>query len=308
MRELWDDLQIVDDAAHLAFIKNKPQVAAALAAFADDEIRGVKGATPGTERSLKEIELEALLAAPEGSGDDVPVDQNFHARRLPDSVWRRSERSAGIESVIQLHRPREVLALAGFTRFEAVTPDIHGEYDESDVERAALALEPGSFPAVENRGEGLFLRLRGDAVDAWLRRPAVRERLDALERGHARWGAEAEARPAVPGRPLRSAAHAVALADPVAGDALRLSGQLAPRARLRRGRPLRAASLSNALRRQLASALHRGAEGQQRQPRQTAVPIPHLPERSSAVNGIDGAAKGRAAEPPEPNAAPRPAL
>ena len=49
---------------------------------------------------MKEIELEALLAAPEGYDDDVPVDQNFHARPLPDAVWRRSERSAGIESVI----------------------------------------------------------------------------------------------------------------------------------------------------------------------------------------------------------------
>ena len=80
------------DASHLAFIKKKPKVAAALAAFTDDEvlaaIHAVKGATPGTERSVKEIELEALLAAPEGYGDDVPVDQNFHARRLPDGVWR----------------------------------------------------------------------------------------------------------------------------------------------------------------------------------------------------------------------------
>ena len=85
-----------------------------------------------------------------------------------------------------------MLALAGFTRFDAVTPDIHGESDESDVERAALALEPGSFPAVENRGEGLFLRLRGDAVDDCQRRPAVQERLDALDRGHARWALKRE--------------------------------------------------------------------------------------------------------------------
>ena len=99
MRELWDDLQILDDAADLAVIKKKPKVAAALAAFTDDEIlaaiHAVKGVTPGTERSVKEMELEALLAAPEGYGDDVPVDHDFHARRLPDPVWRRSERSAG---------------------------------------------------------------------------------------------------------------------------------------------------------------------------------------------------------------------
>ena len=78
------------------------------------------------------------------------------------------------------------MALAGFTRFEAVTPDIHGEY-ETDVERAAIALEPSWFPAVENRGEGLFLRLRTDAVEAWLARPAVQERLDGLARGHRQW-------------------------------------------------------------------------------------------------------------------------
>ncbi len=91
-----------------------------------------------------------------------------------------------LEAVIQLHRLREVMALAGFTRFEAVTPDIHGEY-ETDVERAAIALEPSWFPAVENRGEGLFLRLRTDAVEAWLARPAVQERSDGLARGHRQW-------------------------------------------------------------------------------------------------------------------------
>jgi hypothetical protein len=51
----------------------------------------------------------------------------------------------------------------GFTRFEAETPDINGEYD-TDVKRADIAQEPRWFPAVENRGEGLFQRLRADAI------------------------------------------------------------------------------------------------------------------------------------------------
>jgi hypothetical protein len=53
------------------------------------------------EKPVKQVELDALLAAPEGFGDDVPVDQNFHARRLPDHAWRRTKRSDGIEAVIQ---------------------------------------------------------------------------------------------------------------------------------------------------------------------------------------------------------------
>ncbi len=187
----WDDLQIVDAAAALAFIKRKPAVAAALEPFADHEVLDAIDARrsgPGGDRPVKQVELDALLDVPEGFGGDAPVDGGFHARRLPDRAWRRSGRSSGIASVIQLHRLREVQALVGFTRFEAVTPDIHGEY-EGDAERAAIALDPEWFPAVENRGEGVFVQLRTEAVDAWRQRPAVKQRIADLARGHDAWTA-----------------------------------------------------------------------------------------------------------------------
>ena len=201
--ELWDDLQIVDDAAGLAFLKKKPKISEKLAPFADAEvlaaIREAKSGKAG-ERPVKQVELEVLLAAPEGFGDDVPVDPNFHARRLPDRAWRHSKRSDGIETVIQLHRLREVLALVGFTRFEAVTPDINGEY-ETDVERAQIALEPQWFPAVENRGEGMFIQLRAEAMKGWLGRPVVKQRLDALASGHQRWMKDRKSQRPFPGGP-----------------------------------------------------------------------------------------------------------
>jgi hypothetical protein len=138
VQELWDDLQIVDDAAGLAYLKKKPKIAAKLQGFSDQEVLETilalkKGG--GSDKPVKQVELDALLAAPEGYGEDVPVDPNFHARRLPESAWRHSGESDGIKAVIQLHRLREVLALTGFTRFEAVMPDIQGEY-ETDVVRA----------------------------------------------------------------------------------------------------------------------------------------------------------------------------
>ena len=203
IKELWDDLQIVDDAGDLAFLKKKPKIAEKLAPFADDEVLAAIRETKngrGAEKPVKQVEIEALLAAPEGFGDDVPVDPDFHARRLPQHVWRRSHRSDGIASVVQLHRLREVVALVGFTRLEAVSPDVNGEY-ESDVERAQLAQEPKWFPAVENRGEGLFVQLRADAVQSWLARPAVKARLDALAGGHARWAKERKSKRAFPGGP-----------------------------------------------------------------------------------------------------------
>ncbi|MDQ6802753.1 MAG: DUF1998 domain-containing protein, partial [Acidobacteriota bacterium] len=91
-------------------------------------------------------------------------------------------------------------ALAGFTRLEAVTPDINGEYD-SDVERANLALDPKWFPAVENRGEGIFIQLRASAISKWLQRPAVKSRLDHLADGHALFMADRKGQREFPGGP-----------------------------------------------------------------------------------------------------------
>jgi len=199
--ELWEDLGIVEGPAELGFLKKKPKIADRLAPFADHEVLAAierRKSGGAAERPVKQVELEAMLAAPEGFGDDVPVDPNFHARRLPDHTWRRTARSGGIESVIQLHRLREVLALVGFTRLEAVMPDINGEYD-TDVERAQIAIEPSWFPAVENRGEGIFLQLRATAVDAWLERTDVKERLAGLQAGHARWSADRKSTRPFPG-------------------------------------------------------------------------------------------------------------
>ena len=187
--DLWDDLQIVDDAAELVVMKKKLKVAQALAAFDDAEVLhtiGERKHGKGSDRPVKQVEMDALLGAPEGLGEDVSVDADFHACRLPEDAWRRPGRSKEVASVVQLHRLREVLALIGFTRIDAVTPDIHGEY-ETDVERAEIALEPQWFPAVENRGEGVFVQLGTDAVDVWSQRPAVRERLRQLAEGHTAW-------------------------------------------------------------------------------------------------------------------------
>ena len=233
---LWEDLQIVAGADELAFIKKKPKVAEALASFGDAEvlqcIQAIRDGAAG-ERTLKQAELDALLNAPEGFGGDAPLDGDFHARRLPDAAWRLSMRdegaasasqqrpktvagrmaiaqqSDGIASVIQLHRLREVQALIGFTRLDAVTPDIHGEY-EDDVERAEIALEPKWFPAVENRGEGLFIQLRTAAVREWLQRPSVQQRLRQLADGYEVWRQDRKTQRPFPGGPyvlLHSLSH-----------------------------------------------------------------------------------------------------
>jgi hypothetical protein len=203
VREVWSIAHVIDSPESLAFAMKFPQVAEKLLSFpADEVLKAVQEIKTGKtgERPVKQVEVEAILAAPEGYGDDVPVDPNFHARRLPEHAWRHSTRYQGVASVIQLHRLREVLALVGFTRLEAVTPDINGEY-ETDVERAQIALDPKWFPAVENRGEGIFVQLNPASVSAWLERPGVKHRLDDLIAGHNRWMADRKLKRPFPGGP-----------------------------------------------------------------------------------------------------------
>jgi len=203
VRELWDLLQNVSTKDQIATFRLIPKVTEGLAPFNDDDVMdAIEMLKHGVanDRPVKYVELDALLAAPEGYGEDVPIDPNFHARRLPDAAWRASERSSRIESVIQLHRLREVIALMGFSRFEAITPDINGEYD-SDVERAQIDREPTWFPAVENRGEGVFVRFRADDINAWLDRPVVKGRLAHLEAGHRRWQEHRKSQRPFPGGP-----------------------------------------------------------------------------------------------------------
>ena len=212
----WEVLQAVTDAGLLTTFKAIPKVAQALEPFDDEQVlRAIDEVRSGAgqARPPKEAELEALLSANEGYGDEPPMDANFHACRLPETAWRTdTPNGARIASVVQLHRLREVLALFGFTRLDAVTPDIHGDF-ESDVMRAEIALEPQWFPAVENRGEGVFVELAASEVADWLKRSAVADRVLRLKRGYELWQERRQAQNAqrpFPGGPyvlLHTLAH-----------------------------------------------------------------------------------------------------
>ena len=139
--------------------------------------------------------------------------------------------------MVQLHRLREVLALIGFTRFDAVTPDIYGEY-ESDVERARARARARVVPSGREPRRGASscssTRARLPHGSRARRRRAAPRR--AARRTRALDGATASVQRPFPGGPyvlLHTLSH---LLIAVARDALRLPGQLDPRADLRRPR------------------------------------------------------------------------
>jgi hypothetical protein len=191
---VWENfLQYVEDLEELKRDRaRKPPVRAALEGFSDEKVlaqirsrRGEGGGRP--PRSVKQAELETLLAAQEEIGEDRP-DGDFYARALPRKHWDEPWMAA-VERIILVHRLREVVAQLGFTRFEALSPDKDGEL-EVGVRRAALARDVSWLPAIENRGEGVFLGFRREAVEAWSRRPAVEERGGRLLGGFDCWRAE----------------------------------------------------------------------------------------------------------------------
>jgi hypothetical protein len=139
------------------------------------------------EKKVRVAELEMLRASDDEIGEDRP-NGNFFARALPRSAWDVSWMQP-IDRVILVHRLREVIAQVGFTRFEAVTPDIEGEL-EIGVRPAPLAREISWLPAVENKGEGVFLLFKDEAIEEWVRRPDVIERGRQLEAGFECWRAE----------------------------------------------------------------------------------------------------------------------
>jgi hypothetical protein len=191
VNQVWEAyLQYVDTRDELTRERQKkPPVKAALEGFSDDEVMQEIEARKGLGneapiKSVKQAEFEVLAATKEELGQDTP-DGDFFARSLPKSHWDRPW-MASIERVVLVHRLREVVAQLGFTRFEASTANVEGELDVGVV-AAPLALELSWLPAVENRGEGLFIQFNKSAVQEWLARPAVVERGRWLRAGFEGW-------------------------------------------------------------------------------------------------------------------------
>lgn len=88
-----------------------------------------------------------------------------------------------LDQVVLVSRLREVRSLLGFTRLAAP--------ERGDLQPVRLvSLTRGSpdwVPAVEQRGEGIFLELREKAVARWATQVAGHPRLEALEGAYRRW-------------------------------------------------------------------------------------------------------------------------
>jgi len=188
---IWDTLEAVENLDQLRYERRKAKVRAALEDLTDDEVLAeIQSRTTGSNehtKTVKQAELETLTASKQEIGNDQP-DGTFFARTLLPEKWQAPWTKA-LERVVLVHRLREVIAQVGFTRFEAAAPDIEGEL-EIGVRRAALGRETTWLPASENRGEGVFLQFKRQAIEHWFARPEVQKRGRQLETGFNAWVTE----------------------------------------------------------------------------------------------------------------------
>ncbi|MGA2271792.1 MAG: DUF1998 domain-containing protein [Bryobacteraceae bacterium] len=117
------------------------------------KLRALDGAAPLTPKDLKLPEWK-LFSKPDPARNSPNLRLRVGTPPAKYAPW--------IESVVLIERLREVQALAGFTRLEAAG-------DDSTAKLAPLRRGPAEWvPAVEVRGEGLFLRLSEAKVSEWL--------------------------------------------------------------------------------------------------------------------------------------------
>lgn len=155
-----------------------------LAAYTDDQLWSA------IEKHRRELDDEPTTAAPvslrlpEWEAFSQPNSRRISADFQLRQVSTPSRHGSLIARVVLAERLREVRALVGFTR---VSPP--GDLGEPGG-RDALALAPLSkrppqwVVASEVRGEGLFLQLDENAVQAWLATDAAKAREGALLVAH----------------------------------------------------------------------------------------------------------------------------
>lgn len=181
----WDTLVNVDKAQRLTFItilsQNDLKAALAELNMSPETLceiieRRVTSYEEIDTQDLRPAEYRQLL---EGCGEDRTGDVEFEARR--ESV--PAEIASVISSVVRVVRLREVRALTGFTRIVPPGPDA--------TFIAPLSLDRKDWlPAIEVRGEGIFLTLREAGVAAWEKLPLVQARVEQINAALARSWAE----------------------------------------------------------------------------------------------------------------------
>lgn len=131
------------------------------------------GAETPTNTDVRGPEWAALVAGSQGQ-----TSPHFEA----EPIAAPRELRGLLGGVTLAHRLRVVTALCGFTRISAAEPG-----DDRSIVRLETKGSPAWVPVVENRGEGIFLRLDETAVQAWEAKAFDHPLFESMRRAHREW-------------------------------------------------------------------------------------------------------------------------
>jgi hypothetical protein len=197
-----------DDPVHLAIARCEEQLANVDSV---EKLRLGWHVLPQLEGFEPEAVFEALQARRSQadrrpSGLDIRREEFSALRKIPDTV-KAAEREFQtehvdvpnafrglIERVVIVRRLREVRTSSGFTRID--TP--YDLLDDEDARQQRYRIQALGgvdlrwLPAVELRGEGIFLELAEHAVRSWEEQPALGARSTTMDGVHRAWRHERE--------------------------------------------------------------------------------------------------------------------
>ncbi|MCX6345653.1 MAG: DUF1998 domain-containing protein [Armatimonadetes bacterium] len=215
--------QLVDDSwALLGTVPNLDSVKWArdtggLPGFTDFSIDDIwsaiqmKRSAPLSEANAEPIDLKSpewdVLSNPESA----PNSDDF---RLTKTQTPEGFENL-ISQVVLVERLREVRSLVGFTRVES-PPDCSEAFNLENIKRAPLARKAIEWvPAVEVRGEGIFIQFRESSIAEWCSGDQVASREREFYEAHREWRRVRHIEPDTNGFPgiryvlLHSFAHAI---------------------------------------------------------------------------------------------------
>jgi len=182
----WGMLNDIDSLDALKYAQKRGD----LKSFAGYPLEEIFTAIKSTKESGAvdaEIDYQPDLLLPEwsafSSGDESLRATDYQIKK----VSTPSRYKSLISNVVLVERLREVKALAGFTRIDSPN-DLEEADEEQRIDAAPLSRSNVNWlPAVEVRGEGIFIQFNEDKIQNWLNMPSVREQEQSFFNAHKAW-------------------------------------------------------------------------------------------------------------------------
>jgi len=221
IRKHWSSLQNATGKEFVGVLRHVAEIGATLQGYSDDavfariqQMREQDGRAASVHPKIEEFDL--LGCGRDSIGRDSEEEPLF-AETLVRGDCAPCLTGSGHEllgSIVAVHRLRAVSCLYGFTRLEPAPTMSESILEEVRlmVDGAPLAESTDWLPAMEQKGEGIFLKINPLAMRAWLEKDEVLARGRLLEVGLDRYSEKYGTNPDRPGVAyvaLHTLAHAV---------------------------------------------------------------------------------------------------